>query len=138
MPGTRHGLDRAYGNSEHTYVQDGVLYVAGTNPTRMRDLLDDALLPLGGVKRTARYDDAIHAMRGRKIQKVVGHSLGAAVAKQVAADYDVDASFYALPGITLRPDRRSHRQWFDPVSLFDRGAKRHRPTLNPHSYAEAP
>lgn len=121
-------------------MHNKILYVNGTDITHFDDLVDDASLPFGGAKYTWRYAEALAAFHNanKEVRRVVGHSLGAAVAKQFARDYDLAYELYATPAFFPKKDKHSHRQWFDPISLFDRGASQQAPlSWNPHSYAEA-
>ena len=103
-----------------------------------RDVVDDMMLPTIGVHHTQRYADAMAAMTPG-ITHVVGHSLGASVARAIAVDNPhLQARLYGSPSITWRnsdPRIQSFRRIGDPISVLDRAAHHHRPALNPHSYA---
>lgn len=114
--------------------------MAGTDPTDWRDLLDDAQLPFHRVKKTRRYMDARYMFHTSPIRptRVVGHSLGGAVANQLRKDEGVDYELYNAPVWGGRKSERGHhhRHRLDPVSMFDRWADSEGfITMNPHGYA---
>ena len=104
----------------------------------IRDAVDDMMLPTIGVRNTQRYADAMTAMTPG-ITHVVGHSLGASVAKAIATDNPrLQARLYGAPSVTWsnsNPRIQSYRRIADPISLFDRAAHHSVPPgWNTHSY----
>ena len=96
------------------------------------------MLPTIGVRHTQRYADAMAAMTPG-ITHIVGHSLGASVAKAIAMDNpSLTARLYGAPSITWRntnPRIQSYRRIGDPISVLDRAARHSVPPgMNPHSY----
>jgi len=65
----------------------GTLYVPGTRS--FHDLIDDAAIVLGVLKHTKSYGDAERAYLRSPTERIVGHSLGAAVAAELAKHYTV-------------------------------------------------
>ena len=79
----REGLNRAYGLDEGVYVDGNDLYVAGTKS--MRDVWDDLKIPFHMTNRSDRYQQADRILQSSpQITRVVGHSLGGAVALELA------------------------------------------------------
>lgn len=66
------------------FTRGGTLYIPGTR--RYSDILDDLLIPVGGLKYGYAYADALRAIRESPvtITRYVGHSLGAAVAQELS------------------------------------------------------
>lgn len=105
------------------------MYVAGTRS--MRDIADDFLIPFGLTRRSSR-GIAAESMYGLyHPSRVVGHSLGGAVALDVAEDHHIKSTTYGAPLASFSTGDR-YRDVFDPVSMFDFGAT-NRVSL-PHSY----
>ena len=70
------GLKEAY-NADESVVHDGdTLYIAGTHS--LRDVLDDALIPLHLVRTSQRYQQALAALQSAngRVKYLSGHSLG--------------------------------------------------------------
>ena len=60
-PDIKNGFDKAYGNHlNRSYYDPNTksLFVAGTDPTDISDLLTDATIPLGMIGLTERYRQA--------------------------------------------------------------------------------
>ena len=123
------GLARAYQQGD-AYTHGKTLYIAGSHTAT--DWMDDVTRipfwrPLfGGSKAIHCYQMAQQAARATKPDTVVGHSLGGAVALQMQEeDPKLHARTYGAPvfdPLGQHPGDRS-RSRFDPVSLFDRGAR---------------
>ena len=80
------GLKEAY-NADDSVVHHGdTLYIAGTHS--LRDVLDDALIPLHLVRNSQRYQQALAALQSAngRVKYLSGHSLGGAVAAVLQAD----------------------------------------------------
>ena len=79
----------------------GTLYIPGTR--RPSDILDDALIPLmpwqpwGPFGATQAVHDAESFFNGVPPSRVVGHSLGAAVAAYLGSKYGVYSVGYGSP-----------------------------------------
>ena len=133
----REGLDRAYADSNKVYMTGDTLFVAGTSS--FGDAIDDIALPFGLTRRTQRYMAADRLLASNpKIRRVVGHSLGGAVALQMQKDHpqQLESRTYGAPVVSTTPGER-YRSWGDPVSILDFGTHRTLPhSLNPHSYQD--
>ena len=80
----RQGLERAYADPHSTYVAGDTLYVAGTKFNGPRDVWDDLKIPFGLTNRSQRYEDASRVLKAMpQIKRIVGHSLGGAVALEI-------------------------------------------------------
>ena len=132
----RVGLDRAYADPHKVFMTGDSLYIAGTSS--FRDVLDDVLLPFGMTKSTVRYGDATRVLQANpKIRRVVGHSLGGAVALEIQKERpDLKSRTYGAPVVSATGGDR-YKSLGDPVSFLDFGAKTtlHK-GLNPHSYQD--
>lgn len=145
------GLQAAYASSLGSVQSpDGeTMYIAGTRLTgaglrqAVSDVADDMALPMtsvipviGGVRNTRKYHDMSQVIkRYPKTKVLVGHSLGAAVSKQLAREHGLKYRIYNSPSVTLgRQDHHgvSYSDPLDPISAFDRSAKRKRRGWNPH------
>ena len=141
----RQGLDRAYARQDGVFVSGETEYIAGTKS--FGDVIDDAAIPLGMTARTTRYRDASRTLVANpKIRRVIGHSLGGAVALQLQKDHPtLKSTTYGAPVFSFSGSSERRRSLGDPISMLDFGARETAPTTwNPHSYqdvgdrAEAP
>lgn len=136
------GLTNAYANPDRVYIYGNTLYIAGTNPTNLRDVLADATLPWGGARGSLQMTAAKRALTDhRGIARVVGHSLGGAVAFEIAKQYpDVDAVLFNAPMGQLEnwpPNVRSLRHPLDPVSMIGQNMETVADaTGDPHGYQD--
>lgn len=133
------GLDRAYASPNRLYQAGNTLYIAGTNVKSGKDIRDDLMLPFHQVKNTAKYREVEFYLEHAPlpVTRVVGHSLGAAVAKAAAQQHGLQHELYANPGFnfTGKKDMHSHRQGGDVISMFDRSSSTELArTANPHAY----
>lgn len=136
----RTGLERAYATSNRLYVEGDTLYIAGTQDAV--DIVDDAKLPFDGVSRTARYLAAERILeQNPEIDHIVGHSLGASVAADLALRLSTTYELYALPAWYRTKTNRQllpehvHSEMYDPISVAGKQHDRSRPsTYNPHAY----
>lgn len=129
----RVGLAAAYSSSTGLHREGTTLYIRGTSWSTVgqaaRDLWDDAMLPLsnvaglGGATHTRKMGQVRQALaRHPEITMMVGHSLGASVARQAAVEHSLDYRSYNSPSISWTRNDRSRRHFFDPISALDRGA----------------
>ena len=84
------GLRRACNTQEGLYDFGESTYIAET--FSLEDVADWPKLPSGRVHRTKRYKDAaFHLdMKDKKPKRLVGHSLGAAVAQRLGEDMGIE------------------------------------------------
>jgi alpha-beta hydrolase superfamily lysophospholipase len=127
------------------FSRDGrVMYISGThsNPLNPQsDYMTDLQLAVGTLTSTSRYRQAetIYLLHGP--ERVVGHSLGASIAKEIVRRYHpstgVRGTYYNAP---FTPFTRfgAHEQSFahrlDPVGILDTGSQRSFYFGSPHSY----
>lgn len=114
------GLRRAYEADDGVFRSGGTLYIAGTRPWRLdglRDVADDFALPIVGASHSNRYQQASLASSG--VTRLVGHSLGAAVAQEMASR-DRSLSGIAYGGPTSG-SLRTVRGSYDPVGWLGGG-----------------
>ena len=141
------GLEKAYGDKSTpgTYLDPSshTLYVKGT--VDAQDWYDDLTkVPAwGDLKDSRRYKDAERAYdyfteRGQPIDRLVGHSLGASVALELAKEKGIGSRTFGAPILDLNPFHRGSvdrvRHPLDPVSVLDRGAKWGPLRSYPHTY----
>ena len=133
----REGLDRAYATSEGIFTDGDTEYIAGTKS--FGDVVDDLSIPFGMTRGTARYDAAARTLVANpQIRRVVGHSLGGAVALQLQKDIpSLDSRTYGAPVLSFSGSSERMRSLGDPISMFDFGSRETAPeTWNPHSYQD--
>ena len=125
------GLQRAYNQGDY-YVHGGTLFVAGSHT--LKDWFDDfTKIPFyGDLRSSARYQKALVAFQDNPvIDTVVGHSLGGSVALELQKNYPnriQKSRTYGAPVFdvlgTEAENVDRYRNWGDPVSVFDRGARK--------------
>jgi pimeloyl-ACP methyl ester carboxylesterase len=131
------GLNKAYGRGSKLYTHGNTLYIAGTSS--LQDVWDDLKIPFNQTAHSERYRKAASLLKVNKdIQNVVGHSLGGSVALELQKNFP-DRKFksntYGAPVFSISGADNRFRNYFDPVSLLDRGAKNSLHVgLNPHSF----
>ena len=113
------------------------LYVAGTKS--LRDVWEDLKIPFGATSWSQRYTDADRTLDASpQIRRVVGHSLGGAVALELQAnhaDRHLNSTTYGAPVFSVTDSGERFRRWLDPVAALDFGAQTSQQEgLNPHSY----
>ena len=121
------------------------LYVAGSDS--WRSWYDDFrnIPAWGDLKDSERYKQAERAYedltrnQGKYVRRVVGHSLGASVALELAKNKGIEVSrTFGAPVLDPNPFHRGSverlRHPLDPVSVLDRGAKWVSTMAYPHSY----
>jgi len=131
------GMNKAYADTTYPGVyydqNTRTMYVKGT--VDAQDWWDDGTkIPVWGDLHDSRqYKDSERAcndllQKGFPIDRVVGHSLGGAVALQQQKDKNIDFSrTFGAPvwdpaGVFHRGTVERYRHPLDPVSVFDRGA----------------
>ena len=142
------GLKQAYNDDESVVNHGDTLYIAGTHS--LRDVLDDALIPLHLVRNSQRYQQALAALQraNGRVKYLSGHSLGGAVAAVLQEDAIAgrlgpkyrgfrEVRTYGAPLMHSDhiPNLHAYRRAWDPISAFDGGAATSSaPGWNPHSY----
>ena len=130
------GLDEAYQTPEGVTTKGDTLYVAGTKS--FGDVVDDLSIPLGLTNTTTRHRDASRVLVANpQLTRVVGHSLGGAVALQLQKENpELQTTTYGAPVASTSGSSERFREAGDPVAALDFGATTTGPSSwNPHSYA---
>ena len=132
----RAGLDKAYSLESGSYPVGDTLFVAGTKS--LQDVWDDIKIPFGLTSFSDRYQQADRVLEANpQIRRVVGHSLGGAVALELAQNHPRIGSTetYGAPVFSCEGSDQRNRHWLDPVAMLDSGADTTVPRgFNPHSY----
>ena len=130
----RQGLKNAYDSPSGLYKTGKSLYISGTtgkDGSITRDILDDLIhLPSRSAERTEKYKDAIKMLeQSPAITRLVGHSLGSAVANTLDQNFPnrFETTVYATPAVKPKrkqgekqdPRHRDFRNPNDPVSMLD-------------------
>ena len=125
------GLRRAYEQGDY-YVHGKTMFIAGSHTAR--DWFDDITkVPAwGDLKNSDRYQKVQTKFEEQdQIDTVVGHSLGGSVSLELQKNYPerkLKSRTYGAPVMDLLGSESEnvdrYRNWFDPVSVFDRGAKK--------------
>ena len=130
------GLKKAYNNTTdnglYYHPDNRTLYIAGTKDLP-QDVMDDLFIPFRMVSHSKRYKTANDYIQrnGYLIDKVVGHSLGGAVAMELnKSDYKRwKVRTYNAPlmswNLNTDPNVERYRSSNDVVSMLDRGANLH-------------
>ncbi len=130
------GLDEAYQTQEGVTTKGDTLYIAGTKS--FGDVLDDVAIPLGMTNTTARHRDASRVLNANpQLTRVVGHSLGGAVALQLQKEKPgLQTTTHGAPVVSTNGSSERFREAGDPVAALDFGAVTAAPSSwNPHSYS---
>jgi len=132
------GMQQAYARESKLYVDGSTMHIAGSSSTQDW-VLDDITIPCCQTHKTLRYKDAKMLLESNKqITSLTGHSLGGSVALQLQKDFperNLNINTYGAPVVSLTPSTNRFRNYMDPVSMFDQGAKSNiHIGLNPHSY----
>ena len=134
------GLSKAYADGD-TYTYGKTLYVAGSHTKR--DWYDDfTKIPFGKVSKSYRYQKADEALKNNpNITRVVGHSLGGAVAVEMTKNHpNLNYRTYGAPvfdpfGLGRLNDNinslltgeknknERYANWLDPVAIMDASAE---------------
>ena len=125
------GLQRAYAQGDY-HIHGKTMFIAGSHT--LRDWYDDFIqIPVyGDIRNSERYQKVLDVFRNRgEIDTVVGHSLGGSVALEFQKNYPdriKKSRTYGAPVFDLlgseSEDVDRYRNWLDPVSVLDRGAKK--------------
>ena len=125
------GLSKAYKHGDY-YVHGKTMFIAGSHTTR--DWFDDITkIPVwGDVRDSDRYQKVLKEFKNQdEIDTVVGHSLGGSVSLELQKNYPnriKKSRTYGAPVMDLlgseADNNDRYRNWLDPVSIFDRGAKK--------------
>ena len=128
----RQGLKNAYDSPSGLYRTGKTLYISGTtgkDGSITRDILDDLIhLPSRSAENTEKYKDAIKMLeQSPEITRLVGHSLGSAVANTLNQNFPnrFETTTYATPAVKPKrkgkqnPKHRDYRNPNDPVSVLD-------------------
>ena len=88
----RQGLKNAYDSPSGLYKTGKTLYISGTtgkDGSITRDIIDDLIhLPTRNAENTEKYKDAIKMLeQSPEITRLVGHSLGSAVANTLDQNF---------------------------------------------------
>ena len=118
------GLTKAYKSPKGIFVENGdTMYVAGTRS--LSDAWDDLKIPLRRTHQTQRFRDADEVFGRGGIRKIVGHSLGGAVALEfLRKNPDVETETYGAPVFSNQKSGQRFCRDRDPVCVFDKGAKK--------------
>lgn len=126
------GLNQAYRNINSVHHDGTTLFVAGSR--HVTDWLHNPLIAAGRVRDTPRFRTASQVLSLYPgTTRIAGHSLGAAVATELAQQHGLQYEVYANPGISYHDDPHSHRHYMDVVSILDRGAQTTW-SMHPHGY----
>ena len=130
----RQGLKNAYDSPSGLYKTGKTLYISGTtgkDGSITRDIIDDLIhLPTRNAENTEKYKDAIKMLeQSPEITRLVGHSLGSAVANTLDQNFPnkYETTVYATPAVKSKRKKGEkqdprHRDWRnpnDPVSALD-------------------
>ena len=125
------GLQRAYAHGDY-YIPGKTMFIAGSHTAR--DWFDDITkVPVwGDLRDSERYQKVLEEFKNRgEIDTVVGHSLGGSVSLELQKQYPdriKKSRTYGAPVMDLLGSESEnvdrYRNWLDPVSIFDRGAKK--------------
>ena len=145
------GLDKAYKENNYVFKNGSTLYIAGTQTKR--DVWDDITkVPFNRVDKSQRYLDASKIiensiLENKPVTNIIAHSLGGSVGLKLVENYKehpMTTTVYGAPiknatdtliSTTISGERYRHP--YDPVSMFDGGAKTipiQSNIMNPHSY----
>jgi hypothetical protein len=125
----KEGLDKAYAREDKLYVNGNTMYVAGTSYAQ--DVWDDLKIPFFKTAWAQRYIDADALLnKNPQVSNLVGHSLGGSSVLELQKNhgerkfktdtYGTPAASYKMPD---NKDNHRYRNYGDPISAFDRGAK---------------
>ena len=128
----RAGLKNAYDSPSGLYKTGKTLFISGTtgkDGSITRDILDDLIhLPSRNAENTEKYKDAKKMLeQSPEITRLVGHSLGSAVANTLNQNFPnrFETTTYATPAVKPKrkgkqnPKHRDYRNPNDPVSVLD-------------------
>ena len=144
------GLTNAYANPKGTYYDPATKTLSVKGSSTVTDWVQDAqLIPFGDTAQSERYGQAMDAYRdltssGKPVDRIVGHSLGGAVALEMQKNLakqgrKVNTRTFGAPvldpfGALSRGKSERFRHPLDPVSILDRGATWRPLKAYSHSY----
>lgn len=130
------GLDMAYDNAQSRATLGTVVFLAGTKT--WTDVGDDILIMEGRVRETQKYREVREWLFNLPFHPtmIVGHSLGAAVARALAEDFDLLCTTFNDPTPSWNRNQPGNfSSANDPVSFFNWGqSSSPSDSWNPHSY----
>lgn len=130
------GLDLAYDNLASRATLGTVVFLAGTKT--WGDVGDDILILEGRVRETEKYRQTREWFNNLpwKPTQIVGHSLGAAVARALSEDTGIPCTTFNDPTPTWnRKQPGNFSSAMDPVSILNWGqSSTPSDSWNPHSY----
>jgi len=124
---------------------NSTMWVSGTHPNEQNpesDYYTDFKLAIGQLTTTKRFRQAEYLYHLYKPQRIVGHSLGSSIVKQIYnrnkdANPELVATYYNSPFTfftKLDPNReKSYSHRMDPIAVLDTVSERSW-YQNPHSY----
>ena len=125
------GLRKAYDQGDF-YIHGKTMFIAGSHTKR--DWFDDITkIPVwGDLRNSERYQKVLKEFENQgQIDTVVGHSLGGSVSLELQKNYPdrkLKSRTYGAPVMDLLGSESEnvdrYRNWLDPVSVLDRGAKK--------------
>ena len=125
------GLRKAYAQGDY-YIHGRTMFIAGSHTAR--DWFDDItkVPKWGDLRGSERYQKVLEEFINREeIDTVVGHSLGGSVSLELQKNYPKQikkSRTYGAPVMDLlgseADNNDRYRNWLDPVSVLDRGAKK--------------
>ena len=137
---------KAGADGNWSYVSGDKMAVAGSQTKR--DWWDDVTkVPFwGDLKKSERYGQLNKALeQNPNVKNLVGHSLAGSVIleKQINNPGKFETTTYNAPVLQMSsmPQGNRYRNTYDPVSMFDKGAKSRFKSYNPvtaHSYHDQP
>ena len=140
------GLGIAKDQEKRIYVHGNTMYLSGTSwrnqktgMPSLQDPIDDLKIPIYKTRYTQRYKDAEEFMKQNpNIDRIVGHSLGGAVALELGDKHKIETRTYMAPVVDtglfnngVQPERYKNDN--DPISMFDLGAKSYERKPDPSS-----
>lgn len=131
------GLDMAYRDPDSRATIGTVAFLAGTK-AQFSDLADDLLILEGRVRETEKYRRAREWFTNLSFKPtmIVGHSLGAAVARALSEDLYIPCTTFNDPTPSWNRDQPGNfSSAMDPISMLNWGQQSSpSSSWNPHNY----